>query len=96
MDWIAYALAWFAGINLAAWLAFASDKRAAILKGRRVPESTLLTLALIGGSPAAIAAQQILRHKTRKEPFRTQLFLIIVGQIFGVTLLVVSLTIWLP
>ena len=48
----------------------------AIDDARRVPERTLLNLALIGGAPGAVAAQQMLRHKTRKEPFRTQLWLI--------------------
>ena len=33
-------------------------------------------MAAVGGSLGAIAAQQILRHKTRKEPFRTQLYVI--------------------
>jgi uncharacterized membrane protein YsdA (DUF1294 family) len=38
----------------------------------------LLTLATIGGVFGAIYAQQSLRHKTRKEPFRTQLNVIAV------------------
>ena len=41
---------------------------------RRIPESTLLLVALIGGSAGAIAGQQYWRHKTRKELFRTMLF----------------------
>ena len=53
------------------------DKQAAIERAWRVSESTLLTLAFLGGSLGAVAAQQILRHKTRKEPFRTQLMLIV-------------------
>ena len=32
-----------------------------------------MTLALLGGAPGAWAAQQLLRHKTRKEPFRSAL-----------------------
>lgn len=66
-----------AAINLVAWIAFWWDKRAAVRGDRRVPERTLLMLALIGGSPAAVAAQRKLRHKTRKEPFRTLLLLIV-------------------
>ena len=42
----------------------------------RIPEKTLLRLAILGGTSGAMAAQQLLRHKTRKEPFRTQLWLI--------------------
>jgi len=39
-------------------------------------KSTLLMLAILGGTSGAIAGQQVLRHKTRKEPFRTKLWLI--------------------
>ncbi|MCU0892446.1 MAG: DUF1294 domain-containing protein [Sandarakinorhabdus sp.] len=65
-------------VNIAAWAAFAIDKRRATA-GRsreRIPEATLLGLALLGGSPAAWWAMQRLRHKTRKEPFKTSLLLI--------------------
>jgi len=63
-------------INVAAFTAFWLDKRAAQSGRRRTRESTLLMLALVGGTSGAIAAQQILRHKTRKELFRTLLWTI--------------------
>ena len=69
-------LAYLAIINIAAFAAFASDKRRAIQHASRIPEKTLLQLAILGGTSGAMAAQQLLRHKTRKEPFRTQLWLI--------------------
>ena len=50
------------------------DKRAAELGRRRTPERDLLTLAFIGGTAGALVAQQMLRHKTRKEPFRSTLW----------------------
>ena len=56
--------------------AFAWDKHCARNGMWRVPERTLLGMALIGGTIGAVAAQHGLRHKTRKEPFRTQLYLI--------------------
>jgi uncharacterized membrane protein YsdA (DUF1294 family) len=72
--------AWIALISLLTFFAFAADKRAAIRGDRRTPEATLLTLAAAGGSPGAVAAQQLLRHKTRKEPFRTLLWAIALAQ----------------
>lgn len=65
------------GVNLASIALFAWDKYCAERDLRRIPESTLLTVAAIGGSLGAIAAQQRFRHKTRKEPFRTYLHVII-------------------
>jgi len=38
---------------------------------RRVPEATLLVFGLIGGWPGAIIGQQLFRHKTQKQPFKT-------------------------
>jgi len=70
----AYALT----INAATFAAFWRDKRAAISGQWRTPERTLLTLAALGGWIGALAGQHILRHKTRKEPFRTILWSIMV------------------
>jgi len=49
--------------------------------GWRVRESNLLTLSFLGGTPAAFYARHVLRHKTRKEPFSTQLQLISMMQV---------------
>jgi uncharacterized membrane protein YsdA (DUF1294 family) len=74
------------GINAAAFIAFARDKRRAIDGARRIPERVLLQIAAVGGILGSLAAQHVLRHKTRKEPFRTQLWLIAAVQVvaFGV------------
>lgn len=61
------------GMNVAAYVAFLIDKRASIAGNRRIAEDRLLALAFLGGSIGAKLAQLILRHKTSKEPFRTQL-----------------------
>ncbi|EKI0691359.1 DUF1294 domain-containing protein, partial [Salmonella enterica] len=47
------------------------DKTAARKTWRRVPESTLLVFGVVGGWPGAIVGQQLFRHKTQKQPFKT-------------------------
>jgi uncharacterized membrane protein YsdA (DUF1294 family)/cold shock CspA family protein len=61
-------------MNAASYWFYAQDKEAAQLGGRRVPEQTLHVLAFLGGWPAAWLAQQKLRHKTQKQPFRKVYF----------------------
>jgi uncharacterized membrane protein YsdA (DUF1294 family) len=73
---IAYLLA----INLSTFLAYAYDKWASTREGLRLPERSLHLLAAFGGSPAALAAQQLLRHKTRKRPFQVRFWLTVVVQ----------------
>ncbi|ABC90652.1 putative inner membrane protein [Rhizobium etli CFN 42] len=68
----------FLALNLIVFLVYFLDKQAARQGEWRISERTLLTLALIGGSLGAVAAQQILRHKTRKEPFRSILAAILI------------------
>ncbi len=63
-------------LNMAVFLIYWWDKRAAIAGAWRIRESTLLMLAFLGGSFGAVLGQRLLRHKTRKEPFRTILALI--------------------
>jgi uncharacterized membrane protein YsdA (DUF1294 family) len=61
--------AWLVGANLATWPLYAWDKRRARLGERRVPELVLLGLAIFVGTPAAMVAMAVLRHKTRKPTF---------------------------
>jgi uncharacterized membrane protein YsdA (DUF1294 family) len=66
---------------------FRQDKARAIAGARRIPEASLLGLALIGGTPGAFLARRLFRHKTRKQPFSTWLILIALAQV-GVILTV--------
>ena len=49
---------------------YAWDKSAARAGAWRTQESTLHGLSLFGGWPGALIAQQVLRHKSKKEEFR--------------------------
>lgn len=66
--------------NLFVFLVYWWDKEAAKNGGWRIRENTLLSLALVGGGVGAISAQRLLRHKTRKEPFRSILLSIVILQ----------------
>jgi uncharacterized membrane protein YsdA (DUF1294 family)/cold shock CspA family protein len=57
-------------LSLATFVAYAGDKSAASSGSWRTPESTLHGLALAGGWPGALLAQQLLRHKSTKQEFR--------------------------
>ena len=70
-------LYYLAAVNLLTFLAYGIDKRKAVRNGqrskrqsRRIPEATLLLLALLGGSPAALLAMYLFRHKTLHKKFR--------------------------
>lgn len=83
--------AYLAAINLAAFAAFGLDKRRAERGAWRIPERSLLTLAAVGGGAGAVAAQRVFRHKTVKEPFASQLRLILAAElILGVLALWIS------
>lgn len=62
---------WLLLINLLTLAMYGADKMAARRAMRRVPEATLLVFGLIGGWPGAIIGQQLFRHKTQKQPFKT-------------------------
>lgn len=64
-------------VNFWTIVRFWQDKQRAMAGERRIPEADLLGLALIGGSPGALLARHLFRHKTRKEPFSTQLLVIV-------------------
>ena len=74
-----YIIIYLVAINITALIVMAADKKHAVKKQRRVPESVLLTLAFIGGSVGALLGMFICRHKTRHLKFTLSfpLFLIL-------------------
>ena len=62
---------WFVLASVLTFVIYGADKMAARKAWRRVPEATLLICGVVGGWPGAIIGQQLFRHKTQKQPFKT-------------------------
>jgi len=69
---------WFVLASVLTLVIYGADKLAARKAWRRVPESTLLLFGVVGGWPGAILGQQLFRHKTQKQPFRTYFMITVV------------------
>ena len=74
-------------VNAVAFLLMLADKHKARKKLWRIPESTLLLSAAIGGSVGALAGMYTFRHKTRHLKFTLGVPVILVAQIVCVFLL---------
>lgn len=68
----------YLAVSLLTFVMYALDKAAARRDTWRTRESTLHLLALLGGWPGALIAQQKLRHKTSKSAFRLVCWLTVV------------------
>lgn len=68
-------------MNAAAFLFMLADKQKARRKQWRIPETTLLGVAAVGGSLGAILAMHIFRHKTRHPKFSFGLPLLLLLQV---------------
>lgn len=68
----------YIAFSLLSFLLYAKDKWAAQRDAGRTPENTLHMLALLGGWPGAIFAQQLFRHKTQKASFRIRFWITVV------------------
>ena len=79
LQWeIRWVAAYVAAINLLTFWNYSMDKRRAGDGQWRIPESRLHLLELMGGWPAAYAAQQWLRHKSSKLRYRITFWCIVV------------------
>lgn len=67
--WLYVLCAWLALVNLWAFVLCWWDKRKARRGEWRVPERTLLTLALLGGEFGLWFGMQHFRHKTKHKTF---------------------------
>ena len=62
-------LIYLAAINVVAFCAMALDKYRAVRHRWRIPEATLIGLALLGGSIGGMLGMYLLRHKTLHPKF---------------------------
>ncbi|MDW7731080.1 MAG: DUF1294 domain-containing protein [Methanolobus sp.] len=69
-------------VNIVAFSLMGIDKRKAKKNERRIPEKTLFTCAIIGGSVGSIIGMSLFRHKTRHPAFKIGLPFILLVQIF--------------
>lgn len=69
-------LAW----NALVLIVYGADKYAAGKGRRRVPERTLILMAVLLGAPGALVGMYLFRHKTQKPKFSIGVPLILVAQ----------------
>jgi uncharacterized membrane protein YsdA (DUF1294 family)/cold shock CspA family protein len=77
----------YLGVSVVTFIAYALDKSAARRDARRTPEGTLHMLALAGGWPGALLAQQSLRHKSSKTEFQTVFWCTVILNIIAFVLI---------
>ncbi len=87
---ILYAVA----VNVVSFIVMGVDKRKAIKRAWRIPESTLFVLAIIGGSLGSIIGMHLFHHKTRHWYFLYGMPVILALQIILVLTLVFSPIEW--
>lgn len=78
--WAQWLLVWVTSWTVVAFMACAVDKRRAQNHLHRVRERTLLSFALIGGSPGLVAGMLLFHHKVRKASFVLRLLLVVLVQ----------------
>lgn len=71
-------------VNVIAFLMYGLDKVKAKRLQWRIPESTLLGVAVIGGSIGAFLGMQIFHHKTKKPKFYIGVPVIFILQVIGI------------
>ena len=69
-------------INAAAFLLMLTDKQKARKNRWRIPESTLIMTAVLGGSIGTLAGMYLFRHKTKHLKFALGVPAILVIQVF--------------
>jgi len=77
-------------INSVGFIIMGLDKTLAIKQRNRIPEKTLLSLSILGGSIGSWIAMQLFRHKTRKPLFSLGIPLVFLIEYGALTILMKS------
>ena len=73
-------LGWLMLANLTLFILMGVDKAAARRARRRIPESALLGLAVIGGGAGGLIGMLLFHHKTRKPAFSVGIPVIVLAE----------------
>jgi len=76
-----YVLYYIVIINIIGFWSMWEDKKRAINRKYRLPEKTLFTIALMGGSIGSIVGMYSFRHKTKHLSFKIGMPMLLVLQI---------------
>ena len=68
-------------INALGLLIMLADKRRAQKKLWRIPEATLITIAILGGSAGSLLGMRLFHHKTKKPKFYVGIPVILILQL---------------
>lgn len=74
----------FVAINVATFVLYGLDKLLAVTQSRRIPERTLQFTAFLAGSPGALLAMKVFRHKTSKTSFQFVLAILVLVQVLAI------------
>ncbi|MBR5577471.1 MAG: DUF1294 domain-containing protein [Lachnospiraceae bacterium] len=90
MSVIPVLIVYFFVVNLIGFSAMFIDKQRAKKRAFRIPESTLFTIAIIGGSIGCLFGMYLFRHKTRHWTFVYGMPFILFLQIGALLFLILS------
>ena len=90
MNSIFFIAGYFIVINIAGFASMGIDKRKAQRSAYRIPEATLFTIAIMGGSIGSIIGMYLFRHKTKHWYFVFGMPIILILQLALLLLLYLS------
>ncbi len=90
MKSIAFLAGYLIVINILGFALMGIDKRKAQRSAYRIPEATLFTTAIMGGSLGSVIGMYLFRHKTKHWYFKLGMPIILLIQVALAILLIVS------